>query len=75
MTRQQLIDSLTATHDAAQDSIETSDGSIDWSTVDGDRRAFDVHSDTDGETVTLWMSRDELLDLHRKLTLTLLAAE
>lgn len=65
-----LIATLTAVqHDEGVTDID-GDGYIDWSTRDGDRRAFEVGAQ--GDTATLWMTHDELVQLHTRLTLTLL---
>jgi hypothetical protein len=64
-----LIASLTAVQ--PDESITADgDGYIDWSTRDGDRRAFEVGAQ--GDTAVLWMTHDELVQLHARLTLTLL---
>lgn len=72
---EQLIASLTASYDSNNDGLTGIDGDpdryIDWSTRDGDRRAFEVGGD--GDTASLWMTNDELRELHRRLTITLLA--
>lgn len=69
MMTQELLASLTAVH--TDEGVEFDDGLIDWSMRDGERRAFDV-SDGQGGSAVLWLSRDDLLQLHARLTLTLL---
>jgi hypothetical protein len=50
--------------------VTADDGYIDWSSRDGDRRAFEVGAD--GDAVTLWMTREDMVRLHAALTVYLL---
>lgn len=72
MTQTELLASLQAIQPTTDLSVQTPDGYIDFSTVDGERRCFELGSD--GDTASLWMTRDELAELHRKLTVLLLAS-
>lgn len=74
MTQTELLASLQAIHAPTDLAMETSDGYIDFSSVDenSERRCFELGSN--GDTASMWMTRDELAELHRKLTVLLLAA-
>lgn len=75
MTREQLIASLTATVDHKGWCTTDLDDQryADWSTrTDDGGRVLEV-GDADGDALQLEMSRDELIEFHRALTLTLLA--
>lgn len=74
---QALINSLTAVHGDADNHLGNLgtylNGAINWSTYDErDKRwGFEV-TDEDDNTAQLWLTRDDLLALHAKLTITLL---
>ena len=73
---QDLIESLVATHTATDDGVYDIDGDdsyIDWSTVDGDRRCIELSND--GDTAQVWMTREQVRELHHRLTITLLAEQ
>jgi len=70
MNTQTLIASLTAVSPDADGVDFGADGVIDWSTRDGERRAFDVSGDV--ADAVLWLTDDQLRQLHTALTLTLL---
>ena len=73
---QDLIESLVATHTAADDGVYNIDGDdsyIDWSTVDDDRRCIELSHD--GDTAQVWMTREQVRELHHRLTITLLAEQ
>jgi len=48
--------------------------SFDWSTRDGEHIAFDV-CNSDGESVGVWITENELRELHARLTVHLLSKE
>lgn len=74
MTREQLIASLTATDDSGWYAQADDDSPyLDWSTQLADAGRRLEAGDEDGEAVTLDLTRDELVQLHRALTVTLLA--
>lgn len=72
MTREQLIASLTTNdelgwYDTGADGIY-----IDWSTeLDDGGRVIEA-ADGTGDVVQIEVTRDQLVDLHRRLTVTLL---
>lgn len=69
-----LIASLTAITATNDDALQIDDNTyIDWSSTDdtSGNRCFEVGGD--GDATQVWLTRDQLVELHRKLTLTLLA--
>jgi hypothetical protein len=69
MTRDELLATIQIA--GTETDVECADGYIDFGTVDGQRRCFEVSGD--GDTAQLWMDRKELSDLVRKLSIVLLA--
>jgi hypothetical protein len=74
---QALLDSLAAVHGGEDDRLSElgiyREGVINWTSYDkrDQRWCFEV-TDEDDNIARLWLTRDELLALHAKLTITLL---
>lgn len=73
MTTDELLASLTASHTTNDEGLTTDDGYLDWSSVDdrSGRRCLEVSAD--GDTATIWLSPEDFAELHRRMTITLLA--